>query len=129
MIKRNTVQRNLVLEAVNNLKNHPTVDEVYETVIKTYPNISKGTVYRNLNQLAEESIINRIKVPGAAERFDHQTHCHYHLKCLECGFMYDIDIKNNLDLNEHIQIPNGFKLDGYEIMFKGFCPKCIKKIQ
>ena len=53
-MKRNTIQRTLVLEAVNRLRFHPTAEEIYDDVIREHPHISKATVYRNLNQLAED---------------------------------------------------------------------------
>ena len=50
-MKRNTIQRQLVIAAVRFLADHPTADEVYERITMEYPDISKGTVYRNLNSL------------------------------------------------------------------------------
>ena len=68
MIRRNTIQRSLVYEAVNALQNHATADEIYEISVKEHPHISKGTVYRNLNQLAEDGEIRRVEVPGGPDR-------------------------------------------------------------
>lgn len=51
MITRNTLQESLVFVAVNELRNHATADEIYELIVKKYPGISRGTVYRNLNKL------------------------------------------------------------------------------
>ena len=82
--KRNTIQRSLVLEAVNKLKCHATADEIYQEVTREHPNISKGTVYRNLNQLSDSGEIRKIETPGGADRFDHRCHDHYHVKCLRC---------------------------------------------
>ena len=71
MKRRNTVQRSLVYEAVNRLKSHATADEIYEAIVSEHPSVSRGTVYRNLNQLAEEGEIRKILVPGGADRYDH----------------------------------------------------------
>ncbi|MDD6142906.1 MAG: transcriptional repressor, partial [bacterium] len=68
MARRNTIQRSLVLEAVNRLHSHATADEVYEEIIQEYPTISKATVYRNLNLLSEMGEIRRLEIPGSADR-------------------------------------------------------------
>lgn len=71
LIKRKTIQRVLTLKAVQSMQSHPTADEVYEAVLPEHPNISRGTVYRNLNQLSEDGEIHEMEVPGGADRFDH----------------------------------------------------------
>ncbi|MEG0914697.1 MAG: transcriptional repressor, partial [Christensenellaceae bacterium] len=108
MIKRNTLQKKLVLESVNHLQNHPTADDVYDDILKEYPHISKGTVYRNLNALAQESVLKKISIPNAADRFDHKNMPHYHIKCLICGDFFDVDFEYMTALNENIASLTGF---------------------
>lgn len=81
MEKRNTVQKQLVLQAVRELQCHPTADEVYQHVAARHPSISKATVYRNLNSLAEDGLLRRVAMPDAADRFDFTVGPHYHIKC------------------------------------------------
>ena len=80
-MKRRTIQRALVLSAVMELNDHPTAEEVYRYAAQRTPTISRGTVYRNLSQLADEGTISRIPVPNAPDRFDSATGPHYHLVC------------------------------------------------
>lgn len=127
IIKRNTIQRSMVLDAVNKLKSHATAEEVYQTVAEEHPNISKGTVYRNLNQLAEMGEIRKIEVPGSADRFDHICHDHYHARCLKCGKVFDVEMDYMQDLEKQIKDANGFQFSGHDLMFKGVCPNCQKK--
>ena len=127
MIKRNTIQRALVLEAVNKLKCHATADEIYNLVVSEYPNISKVTVYRNLNQLADSGEIRKLEVPGGADRFDHPPHNHYHARCLECGDVFDVDMDYISDLEKKIRDTHGFVFQGHDLMFKGICSECRKK--
>ena len=127
MIKRNTIQRALVLEAVNKLKCHATADEIYNLVVSEYPNISKVTVYRNLNQLADSGEIRKLEVPGGADRFDHRPHNHYHARCLECGDVFDVDMDYISDLEKKIRDTHGFFFQGHDLMFKGICSECRKK--
>ncbi|ERJ01027.1 MULTISPECIES: Fur family transcriptional regulator [Eubacteriales] len=129
MIKRNTIQRALVLKAVNTLQCHATVEEIYSLVVKEYPNISKVTVYRNLNQLAENGEIRKLEVPGDADRFDHLCHDHYHARCLRCGRVFDVDMDYIEDLEKRIKDAHGFEFSGHDLMFKGICPDCKTKSQ
>ena len=127
MIKRNTIQRSLVLEAVNKLKCHATADEVYQMVAQEYPNISKGTVYRNLHQLAESGEIKIIEVPGSADRFDHRCHNHYHVRCVQCGRVFDVDMDYIPDLGKRIKDTHGFEFTSHDLIFQGLCPDCKKE--
>lgn len=124
MMKRNTIQRSLILEAVRTLKCHATADEVYAEIAVSHPHISKGTVYRNLHQLAENGDVRKVEVPGGADRFDHQCYDHYHVKCLKCGRVFDVDIAYIPNLEDAIKDSQGFTFTGHDVMFRGICPKC-----
>lgn len=127
LMKRNTIQRSLVLQAVNTLQCHATADEIYQMVVNEHPNISKGTVYRNLKLLSESGEIRKLEVPGGADRFDHQCHDHYHVRCLECGRLFDVDMDYIEDVEKRIKDTHGFAFCGYDLIFKGICPHCRKK--
>lgn len=124
MMKRNTIQRALVLEAVNRLKCHATADEIYEDIAKEHPHISRATVYRNLNLLSETGDIRKIETPGGADRFDHQTHDHCHVRCERCGRFFDVDMEYVTGLEKGIRDSHGFAFTGYDILFRGICPDC-----
>ncbi len=125
-LKRNTVQRALILEAVQALKNHATADEVYEEIAKKHPSISRGTVYRNLNSLANENYIHKIEIPDGADCFDHRILKHYHIKCTSCGKVFDVEMEYMEDLEKSIKDSKGFEFSCHDIMFKGICPDCKK---
>ena len=129
MIKRNTIQCSLVLNAVNKLKNHATADEVYASIINDYPNISRATVYRNLDKLAKTGQIKKIEVPREAERFDHLIHNHYHIKCLHCGHIFDVDMPYQEHIEDQIKNKHGFLFLSHEIIFTGICPDCLKEAE
>ena len=124
MIKRNTIQRSLVLEAVNRLQCHATADEIYEGIKKDHPNISRATVYRNLNVLSEMGEIRRMETPGGADRFDHRCHDHCHVRCQKCGRVFDVDVDFITGLEQRIRDAHGFEFTGYDILFRGICPDC-----
>ena len=102
MKSRNTIQKNIILETVCNLKKHPSAEEIYLEIAKENPTISRATVYRNLKQMAEKGDILRIEVPNSSDKYDFYTENHYHIKCNKCGKVYDVDIPylDVLDLAE-----------------------------
>ena len=93
MIKRHTIQCSLVLETVNKLQCHATADEIYNEIVKEHKNISRGTVYRNLQRLCEMGEIKKREVPGGPDRFDHLTSDHYHIRCTKCGRVFDATLQ------------------------------------
>lgn len=128
--KRNTIQKKLVLDAVYQLQNHPTAEEVYNHIVKIYKNISKGTVYRNLNSLVEENELIKVFVHDGADRFDHNTFDHNHIKCDICQRCYDIpsemeqSFARTMEAEKSAKDISGFIVNSYEILFKGICPSC-----
>lgn len=127
MNKRETIQKKLVSEAVRELGCHATAEEVYDHVAAVYPSISKGTVYRNLNSLSEDGEILRVGVPGSADHFDHNCTEHYHVICVRCGKVSDVDMDPIASLTERINETHGFDFLGCDILFKGICPECKKQ--
>jgi Fur family transcriptional regulator, ferric uptake regulator len=124
MGRRNTIQKELVLTTVRKLKKHVTADEVYENIKKDHPSISRGTVYRNLSLLSEEGEIRKIEVPEGPDYFDFTLKDHYHVKCIKCGKIYDVDIDYLPDLLSKIKDDHGIKFFNYDIFFKGICRSC-----
>lgn len=125
--RKNTIQRELVLEAVKQLNNHPTPDEVYAYIHKEHPTISKGTVYRNLNYLIDSGQLYKIPVPEAANRVDHMLHPHYHILCRKCGHVFDVDMPYLFEIMEKIEDFHGFDVEEHQIFFTGVCPYCKEK--
>lgn len=124
MVRRNTIQCSLVFEAVNTLKCHATADEIYDAIVKQNPTISRATVYRNLNRLAQEGQIRKVSLPGGADRFDHRCGEHYHARCERCGRIFDVDMAPLTDLEKRIADAHGFQFTGHDIVFHGICPNC-----
>lgn len=127
MERRNTIQKDLVLKTVQGLKRHLTAEEVCEFIKKDHPTIGKGTVYRNLGILAEEGAIRKVEVPDGPDRFDFTLKNHYHVECIRCGEVFDVDMDEVTDLNERIHDTHGMQFLNYDIFFKGICPVCRAK--
>lgn len=124
MMKRNTIQRTLVLETVTHLHCHATADEVYHAIAAEHPHISRATVYRNLNLLSQSGDILKVEVPGGADRFDHQCHDHYHARCQRCGAVVDVEMPYITGLEQAAGATDGFQITGHDILFQGICPAC-----
>lgn len=124
MQKRNTIQKELILNAVRSLKNHATADEVYALIAENYPSIGKGTVYRNLSNLVEDGQIKKIGIPDGPDRYDHNLTQHYHVKCTGCKKLFDADLQGEPDLKKYIFDTHGVQIISYDVLFKGVCPSC-----
>lgn len=128
MQQRHTIQRDLTLKAVRSLHCHATADEVYAAVARKHPRVGRGTVYRNLNQLAESGEIRKVELPEGADRFDHRRAKHYHARCLRCGKIFDVEMPyiDDAEMVKAISDAHGFAVSGYDLMFKGICSECQK---
>lgn len=124
MPQRMTIQRQLILDTVKEFKGHPTAKEVYELLKVHFSGISLGTVYRNLNLLAETGEIKKITVSDEADRFDSMTHQHYHLRCKHCGKFFDIDMNYFEVIDQAVQQQSGYQIDRHSILFEGLCKDC-----
>ncbi len=121
---RNTVQKQMILQAVYTLKNHPTAEDVYNEVIKTYPDISLATVYRNLNLLSESGKLLKISIPNAPVRFDQTINQHYHITCSRCKRFFDIPLPYQAQIDKDFSSATGFSINSHDIVFNGFCKDC-----
>ena len=126
MIRRNTIQHALVLEAVHKLHRHATADEIYDQLATEHPTISRATVYRNLQRLCESGELRKREIPGGADRFDLLCSDHYHIRCEKCGRVFDVEMDYIADMDRHIKDLRGFTLTGHDIVFRGVCPECGK---
>ena len=89
---RYSKQRELVLQKVEQLCDHPTAEEIFGLAVRECPGLSLGTVYRNLNSLVDAGRVRRVSIPGKADRFDHTLGWHSHLYCNCCGRVVDADV-------------------------------------
>lgn len=121
---RMTPQRQVILEELEKSQCHPTADELYERVRRRLPRISLGTVYRNLEILANHSMIQKIDLGGNQRRFDSNPEFHYHIRCMQCGTLADVFLRSPSLINEMLTQPNGFDIYGVRLEFLGLCPNC-----
>lgn len=121
---RLTTQRQIILEELGKVTCHPTANEVYDMVRKRLPRIGLGTVYRNLELLADTGVILKIEVGGTQKRFDATVYPHYHIRCAHCGKVDDIDIPVQEHINQAAMMASNYKVLGHHIEFSGICYSC-----
>ena len=121
---RLTTQRQIILEELSKVTSHPTANEVYDMVRKRLPRIGLGTVYRNLELMAESGIILKLEVGGTQKRFDATTDLHYHIRCLQCGKVDDIDIPVQQEINQMASERTDYQVLNHHIEFSGICAEC-----
>jgi len=126
---RITNQRQVILEELRKVTSHPTANDVYEMVRKRLPRIGLGTVYRNLELLADCGIIKKLEVGGVQKRFDGDTSKHYHIRCANCGRVDDIDMAPHEDLEKVAAQSSGYEIHSHHVEFSGLCRDCRKKSQ
>lgn len=120
-------QREAVLTYLRSTTSHPTAESVYFNIRKEFPKISLGTVYRNLNLLADNGEILRLRCGDGVEHFDATVEPHNHFICRNCGKVIDLPMK----LVENIDHEAGQKfsgeIEGHELYFYGKCDQCLNK--
>jgi len=122
---RLTTQRQIILEELLKVSSHPTANEVYDMVRKHLPRIGLGTVYRNLELMAESGMILKLEVGGTQKRFDATIKPHYHVRCTECGRVDDVDIPVQQEINESAAQASHYQILSHHIEFTGLCSDCL----
>lgn len=126
--KRFTKQRQAILETLKSTYKHPDANWIYQKVSKKLPNISLGTVYRNLNILCEENLVKEISFQPNVTRYDADTKSHNHVMCKVCYKVEDLhstqSCNADLKLQEKLTSELKYKDLSCEILFIGICPDC-----
>ena len=121
---RYSKQRELVLQKVEQLCDHPTAEEIFDLAAKECPGLSLGTVYRNIRQLADNGEILTLETEDTRSHYDGNTTPHRHFVCGVCGRI--------LDLFFAVEAPpelldRGFLVESEKCIYYGTCPDCAKK--
>ncbi len=122
-------QREVILETLKSNVVHPTAEYLYAVLKEKEPNISLATLYRNLNQLADNGIIKKIDGLETSSHYDHNTHEHYHFICERCKKVFDISADVCPNIVKKTEEGTGFLVKKYDIVFNGLCADCLKEIK
>lgn len=118
-------QRERILKNLQSRRDHPTADMVYESVQVEEPNISLGTVYRNLSFLAENGQILKISTGIGPDHFDGFTEAHNHFVCRKCGRVLDLDYVADEKIIANASKNFNGEIEGYDLQFYGTCEDCL----
>lgn len=121
-------QRETLLRVLCATKSHPSADAIYDEVRKEIPNISLGTVYRNLARLAEDGVIMKLDVGDGTEHYDGNTALHSHFACEKCGRIEDVCEGDSIaeSVKRSAEEITGGRIRTYSLVYLGTCRDCLK---
>ncbi|MHB1315812.1 MAG: Fur family transcriptional regulator [Christensenellales bacterium] len=129
-IKRYSKKRVAILESIRGTKEHPSAEWIYQCLKPNYPDLSLGTVYRNISQLKDAEQIVSVGVVNGHERYDATVSTHPHFICGNCGTVLDLDyIPMENHLKEIVLHHYRVKVDHFDLVFHGKCAQCIQKTE
>ena len=127
---RYSKKREAILDAIRGTKCHPSAVWVYRQIKPRHPDLSLGTVYRNLAFFQEQGLIQSVGVVHGQERFDAIVTPHSHFVCNRCGSVLDLpDIHPEAGLEQAVSAQYGFMVEHCELTFYGLCPSCVHQNQ
>ena len=124
LMMRNTKARKVILEELKKVTTHPSADEIYSMVRERLPRVSLGTVYRNLDMMAESGMVLKLEMAGTQRRYDGTTDNHYHVRCTMCGRVDDLPIKPLGGIESEVREASAYEISGHRLEFTGLCPAC-----
>lgn len=123
---RHSKKRDAILAAIRSTDCHPSAEWVHQTLKPTHPDLSLGTVYRNLTFFREQGDIQSVGVVKGQERFDGTTTPHSHFVCNCCGSVSDLHrVDPHNDLESFVRREYGVQVDRHELTFFGLCSACM----
>ena len=124
--RKNSKKRQAILESLRSVTNHPTAEMIYNRLKPEYPDLSLGTVYRNLAMFLEEGQIISVGTVDGQERYDARTDFHAHLVCRRCRCVTDIEPTDEFKtVCEALARSSGCKPDGISLSYTGLCRNCL----
>jgi len=125
--RRTSRQRDRIFEMLRETRDHPTARSIYQRVRRQFPDLSLGTVYRNLEVLVKQGLVNRLDFGGTFDRFEARILAHHHFVCEQCGAVSDLDIPVDQALTRRLRVATGLDATRHEIRLYGVCKACGTK--
>lgn len=126
---KHSKQREAIMDFLKHTKDHPTADTIYTSLRETFPNISLGTVYRNLALLVERGDILKLSCDGKSDRFDATLDPHYHVICTQCGEVIDLEMESIDHINVIASANFPGKITDHVTYFRGTCAHCLENAE
>ena len=126
MKKRNTIQKQIIIDCIQNTKIHPTPKELYELVKEKNPEIGQATIYRHINNMLDDETIRIVHQNANGKRLDATFLEHDHFVCKKCGKIIDILFKDN-QFNKQLEKEYNIIIQNKNTIYEGICEECSKK--
>lgn len=124
--RKHSKKREAILEALRGTKEHPSAEMLYSSLKPLYPDLSLGTVYRNLAVFLEAGEIISVGTVAGQERYDATTEPHAHFVCESCGRVLDLDVREKLrGMYGEVESETGGRVKCHSLTFSGECDHCI----
>ncbi len=118
-------KRQAIYELLLSTDTHPSADWIYNSLKPKYPDLSLGTVYRNLKLLESNGAIKSVAVVDGCERYDARISKHSHFVCKKCGRVIDVFFTESIpDIIDKTYIDGAREVESYNLIFYGSCDKC-----
>ena len=125
--RRNSKKREAIFQALRSSSEHPSAERIYAMLKPDYPDISLGTIYRNLGILMEEGLVNAVGQVRGEERFDACTDDHAHFICSRCGAVIDLDMQEDAVPDyAFVEKSIGSRVVSRSLSYTGICKNCLK---
>ena len=126
--RKHSRKRDAILDCIRRTKCHPAAEWVYQSLKPEFPDLSLGTVYRNIAMFKEEGTIQSIGVVNGLERYDYNVEPHTHFICTQCGRVLDLeDVSLPDEVIRQAEACAGGTIQNYQLQFTGQCAACAKK--
>lgn len=121
-----THQRMVLYRAVQEMRSHPSPEAIYEKVRGEIPSISLGTVYKNIRAFLDAGLLREVSPHHGTLRLETNLEEHHHLVCTRCKTIVDLEETDLEPVRLKCQLPGGFRVDRYNVEFRGLCASCAK---
>lgn len=125
--RKRSKKRDAILACIRSTRRHPSAEWIYDRLKPEIPDLSRGTVYRNLRLFLEEGVVASVGVVGGLERFDGDVSPHAHFICQCCGEVIDLPGLASLEaMAGQAEALTDGRIEGCAVTFSGLCRSCVK---
>ncbi len=121
-----THQRQIIFEALSEMRDHPSPEAIYGVVKKKIPSISLATIYKNIKTFVEYGLLAEVSLHHGPTRLEINLDAHHHLVCLRCKAIVDVDDQDVEPVRMKRPAPQGFQVHRYSVEILGICKNCSK---
>jgi Fur family peroxide stress response transcriptional regulator len=122
--RNRTPQRDRLLAYLRDTDTHPTAAQIHDAIGPDLPGLSLATIYRNLEVLVDEGLVDEVSVPSSSTRYDGNPRAHHHFLCDRCSRIIDVELPEPRMLRRKLHDAYALRARSVSIDFHGLCPEC-----